>query len=72
MAGNRGVLEKCEKKRLEDGMKLLGLEDMGGIRAQHKGEVLTMHTRRNITFSVKGEKEVLMGIDVDLKCKLEH
>lgn len=33
MVGNRGVLEKCEKKRLEDGMKLLGLEDMGGIRA---------------------------------------
>lgn len=33
---------------------------------------IDMHTRRNVTFSVKGEKEVLMGFAVDLKCKLEH
>lgn len=66
------MLEKCGKKALEDGMKLLDLEDVRGIPTQHKGEILTIHMRRNITFSMTGEKVALMGIDIHLKCELEH
>lgn len=66
------MLEKCGKKGLEDGMKLLDLEDVRGIQTQHKGEILAIHMRRNITFSMRGEKVSLMGIDIHLKRELEH
>lgn len=44
------------------------LEGRGGNWIQYKGEeILATHMKKNITFPVTGEKEVLMDINVDWK-----
>lgn len=69
MVVNKSMLEKCRLGELEDGMQFAGPRAYGGEHDSVQRESTGNIQKEEHNFVTKG-KEVLMGIDVDCKCKL--